>query len=74
MADTAKLLGVIKFWNDEKAYGFIVPDDGGADLFAHISQVSNDCDDPQKGDRVSYIVDKGKDGRPVGRRIVVLRG
>jgi cold shock protein len=72
MTDMDKLFGVVKFWNDEKAFGFIVPDDGGADLFAHVSQVSNDCDDPQKGDRVSYIVDTGRDGRKIARQIVVV--
>jgi cold shock CspA family protein len=72
MTDMDKLFGVVKFWNVDRCYGFIVPDGGGADLFAHISQVSNDCDDPQKGDRVSFIIDKGRDGRPCARQIVVV--
>jgi CspA family cold shock protein len=64
--------GTVKFWNQERGFGFITTADY-RDIFAHISQISDECDDPAKGDRVTFIEDKGRDGRPYARRIAVIK-
>jgi CspA family cold shock protein len=52
--------GTVKFFNSEKGFGFIKPDDGGQDIFVHISGVQGAAlnDD----DKVEYEVGEGKKG------------
>jgi CspA family cold shock protein len=71
-ATATKLTGVVKWWNENKGYGFISMDDC-RDIFAHISQVPDESDYPQKGDAVTFIEDRGRDGRPYARSIVVVK-
>ncbi|SCB39072.1 cold-shock protein [Rhizobium hainanense] len=53
-------VGTVKFFNNEKGFGFIAPDDGGVDVFLHISALqSNGSLD--KGTKVAY--DLGQDRR-----------
>lgn len=47
--------GKIKTWNDDRGFGFIVPDEAGADVFAHISNVADDIE-PVRGLAVAYDV------------------
>lgn len=52
--------GKVKFFNEEKGFGFITPDDGGKDIFVHISGVQSGV--LSEGDSVSYEVGEGKKG------------
>lgn len=55
--------GVISRWDDEKGFGFIRPQGGGAELFLHISAFRGDRR-PQQGDAVRYTAGNDRQGRP----------
>lgn len=52
--------GTVKFYNTEKGFGFITPDEGGADVFVHATGLSGGKID--QGDKVSYNLSEGKKG------------
>ena len=56
--------GRIKSWNDEKGFGFIVPSEGGKDVFLHISAFSNRDRRPEVGQIVTYAMSTDDQGRP----------
>ncbi len=65
--------GVVKWFNSEKGYGFIQPDDGSDDLFAHFSAInSNGFRSLEEGDAVEYEPEKGDRGMQAAN-ITVLR-
>jgi CspA family cold shock protein len=66
--------GIVKWFSNEKGYGFITPDDGSKDLFVHFSNIGGDgyrsLDD---GARVSYEPEEGSKG-PVATNVSKLSG
>lgn len=55
--------GTVKWFNDSKGFGFITPDDGGQDLFAHFSAIqSNGFKTLAEGQKVSFDVTTGPKG------------
>lgn len=52
--------GKVKFFNDQKGFGFITPDDGGQDLFVHVSEVQMGT--LADGESVQYEVGQGQKG------------
>jgi CspA family cold shock protein len=60
--------GTVKFFNEQKGFGFINPDDGGDDLFIHISNVSPSEGLLKEGQKVSYEIVQGRKG-PEAREV-----
>ena len=52
-------------WCEKKGFGFIEPDDGGEDIFTHVSGLADGDGSVHDGDRVNYVIKfnerKGKD-------------
>jgi cold shock protein len=60
----AMATGTVKWFNAQKGYGFIQPEQGGADVFVHISAVERaGMDNLREGQRLSYELEQGQRGR-----------
>ena len=56
--------GTVKWFNDAKGYGFITPDGGGEDLFAHFSAINmSGFKTLKEGQKVSFEVTSGTGGK-----------
>jgi CspA family cold shock protein len=57
-------IGTVKFFNTDKGYGFIAPEDGGQDAFVHITAVERaGMATLQKDQRVSYELEQDRRGK-----------
>ena len=54
--------GTVKWFNDEKGFGFILSDDGGKDLFVHRSNVDTPTQSLADNQRVEFEVQEGRKG------------
>ncbi len=62
--DTQMITGTVKFFNADKGYGFIAPENGGADAFVHISAVERaGMRTLDRDQRVSYELETDKRGK-----------
>lgn len=56
--------GTVKWFNAQKGYGFIQPDDGGKDVFVHISAVERaGIGSLREGQKVSFDLERGQQGK-----------
>jgi CspA family cold shock protein len=55
--------GTVKWFNVSKGYGFITPEDGGADLFVHFSEIQGEgFKTLREGDQVGFEAGQGQKG------------
>jgi cold shock protein len=56
--------GTVKFFNADKGYGFIKPDDGGRDIFVHITAVERaGMTSLAEGQKISFDIEPDKKGK-----------
>ena len=66
--------GTVKWFNDQKGYGFITPDEGGKDVFVHFSAIESEgFKTLAEGARVEFEVAQGQKG-PEAKNVVNAAG
>ncbi len=59
----SKKRGIVKWFNDQKGYGFITPEDGGKDVFVHYSSLGGEgYKSLAEGQMVEFVVGQGPKG------------
>jgi CspA family cold shock protein len=67
--------GTVKWFNSQKGYGFISPDDGGKDVFVHISAVEQaGLDSLRDGQKVSFDEETDRRGKQAAANLKALGG
>jgi CspA family cold shock protein len=70
--DMARETGIVKWFNESKGFGFIAPDNGGKDLFAHFKEIEGSgFRTLQENQKVEFEVVQGQKG-PAASRIRVV--
>jgi len=58
-----RITGIVKWFNNEKGYGFATPDDGSKDVFVHFSAIMSDgYRSLNEGERIEFAVEMGDKG------------
>jgi CspA family cold shock protein len=62
--------GKVKWFNTQKGYGFTAPDDGGADIFVHISALQQSgLTELRDGQAVEFQIEPGKGGKTAATKL-----
>jgi len=69
------ITGTVKFFNDSKGFGFIAPDDGGADAFVHITAVERaGMRTLSQNQKVSYDLEEDQRGKTKAVNLQAVEG
>lgn len=66
-----KSRGKVKFFNTQKGYGFITPDNGGKELFVHMSNIMGNVQSLREGQVVEYEEGPGRKG-PEATQVTIV--
>tara|TARA_B100001123_G_C15179185_1_gene974629 strand:- start:618 stop:869 length:252 start_codon:yes stop_codon:yes gene_type:complete len=68
--DTYMTTGTVKWFNPTKGYGFIEPEEGGSDVFVHISAVERaGMQTLQEGQKINFDVVEGQNGKSAAENL-----
>jgi cold shock CspA family protein len=65
--------GTLAKWNDDRGFGFITPLEGGPEVFVHISAFPKDHRRPALGERLSFEIEIGPEGRKRAKNVLSAR-
>jgi len=65
--------GTLKSWNDDRGFGFIDPSQGGDEVFVHIKAFSKRQERPAVGQRVTFEVETGPQGKKRAKNVEAAR-
>lgn len=68
---STKQKGKIKFFNTQKGFGFITPDNGGKELFVHTSNIQGNAQSVREGQAVEFSEGQGRKG-PEAIEVILL--
>lgn len=66
--------GTVKFFNSQKGFGFVTPDEGGKDAFVHVTALERaGINTLNEGDKISYDLESGRDGKTSAVNVKLIR-
>lgn len=65
--------GILKSWNDERGFGFIAPDQGSDEIFVHVKAFSRRNGRPAIGQRLTFEVEMGPQGKKRAKNVEAAR-
>ena len=68
----SKSKGTLKFFNAQKGFGFIIPDNGGKELFVHANNIEGGVKALREGQKVEYVEGPGRKG-PEATNVTVVQ-